>query len=198
MSTLQSAFKEAMRLWQTKLPDEPPKQGFPVYDHFKNLEKMVRTAAILQGGGDLYVTASVGKGNWADIPWIGMRYNDLATNFQEGIYLVYLLAPDYNRLYLAVIQGVTKHTAEELNTMTPFLRNEIEKPEGFIVGFQSKLARFARPNSMPDKYERGILYSKSYDMKALPVDEELKKDLKSAVQVYKDYLKGITLQREKI
>ncbi len=145
MSSLQSAFKDAMRLWQTKSPDEQLKQGSPTYDHFKDLEKMVRTAAILQGGGDLYVTASVGKGNWADIPWIGMRYNDLATNFQEGIYLVYLLAPDYNRLYFAVIQGVTKHTAEELNKMTPFLRNEIEKPEGFIVGFQGKLARDRPP-----------------------------------------------------
>jgi hypothetical protein len=194
MSSLQSAFKDAMRLWQTKSPDEQLKNGSPTYDHFKILEKMVRTAAILQGGGDLYVTASVGKGNWADIPWIGLRYNDLATNFQEGIYLVYLLAPDYNRLYFAVIQGVTKHTAEELKGMTPFLRNELEKPEGFTVGIQGKLARDSRPNSMPDKYERGILYSKFYDLQDLPTDDELKKDLKSAVQVYKAYLKRITLQ----
>ena len=195
MLTLQSAFKDAMRLWQTKSPDEPPKQGFPVYDCFKDLEKIVRTAAILQGGGDLIVTASVGKGNWAKIPWIGMRYNDLATNFQEGIYIVYLLSPDYNRLYLTIIQGVTKHTAEELHGMTPFLRNEIEKPEGFIVGIQGKLSRQARFNPLPDKYERGILYSKFYDMATFPGDDELKKDLKSAVQVYKAYLTSTTLQR---
>lgn len=198
MSTLQSAFKEAMKLWQNRSSDEQPKQGSPTYDHFRNLEKMVRTAAILQGGGDLYVTASTGKGNWADIPWVGLRYNDLATNFQEGLYLVYLFAPDYDKIYFAVIQGVTKHTAEELKGMTPFLRNEIEKPEGFIVGIQGKLAKNARLNSMPDKYERGILYSKSYAVTALPSDEELKKDLKSAVQVYKAYLRSTTLQRGSI
>ncbi|MGD6806071.1 MAG: MrcB family domain-containing protein [Candidatus Bathyarchaeia archaeon] len=187
MSILQSAFKNAMQLWQTKSPDGEPKQGVPVYDHFKNLENIVRTEAILQGGGGLIVTASVGKGHWAEIPWIGMRYKDLATNFQEGIYLVYLLSPDFNMLYLTVIQGVTKHTADELNKMTPFLRNEIKKPEGFIVGMQGKLALNARVNSNPDKYERGVLYSKCYDINALPLDEELKKDLKAAIQVYKEY-----------
>ncbi len=35
-------------------------------------------------------------------------------------------------------------------------------------------------------------------MAVFPGDDELKKDLKSAVQVYKAYLKNITLQRDTI
>ncbi len=188
MSSLQSSFKSAMYHWRTKSPDEPPRHGFQAYDHFKDLGKKVETAMIQQGYGGLKVKVSVGMGSWADIPWIGMRHPELTDNFEEGVYVVYLFSPDYNRIYLALIQGVTKLTADELNRSTPLLRKEIRQPTDFVVGIEGKLSRNSRLNSNPDKYERGIIYSKKYDCADLPVDVQLERDLKSALMSYREYI----------
>jgi hypothetical protein len=187
MSSLQLALKEAMRLWKARIYNELPKRGFPTYDHFKKLEGIVRTAVIRQGGGGLYVKASAGQGGWAEIPWIGIRHTDLTTNFEEGVYLVYLFSPDCDKIYLAVIQGITKLSNYELAESTPRLRSEFELPNSFSVGIQGKLAKNAPLESKPDKYERGILYSKVYDIQRLPIDSILEEDLKSIVTAYRAY-----------
>jgi len=54
------------------------------------------THVIRLGFGGLKVKVSVGMGCWAEIPWIGMRNPYLTDIFEEGFYVVYLLAPDYD------------------------------------------------------------------------------------------------------
>jgi 5-methylcytosine-specific restriction protein B len=188
MSSLQEMFQAALKLWHNKSNTEVPKNGSETYDHFKKLGSEIGTRAIILKHGGLKVVASVGKGNWAEIPWIGLRNPYLTDNFEQGLYVVYLFAPDYDRLYLSIIQGVTELTAEELDKMTPVLRKDIEKPDGFVVGIQGKLARNAFLNSKPDKYQRGILYSTNYELKVLPTDEDLEKDLKAALTSYREYV----------
>ena len=140
MVTLQELFKEAFRLWHEKSPDESPKHCSPTYDHFEKLRKELETQAIKLGFGGLKVKARVGMGRWAEIPWIGMRNFDLTDSFEEGEYVVYLFAPDYDTLYLGLIQGVTLLTPQELAEKTPRLRKEIVKPDGFSAGIDGKLS----------------------------------------------------------
>jgi len=188
MATLQELFKEAFRLWHVKSPDEPPKHGYPTYDHFERLRKELETKAILLGFGGLKVKASVGMGSWAEIPWIGMRNPYLTDNFEEGEYVVYLFAPNYDRLFLGLIQGVTHLTSGELAERTPRLRKKIVRPDDFYVGINGRLSKNTLVNSKPDKYERGLLYSKKYDIPLLSSDEVILTDLKAALSSYRDYV----------
>jgi hypothetical protein len=185
MSELQSLFKEAFRLWHKRPFDEPPKHGYPTYDHFKKLGDHIGTIAIKLGFGGLKMKVSVGMGCWAEIPWVGLRNPYSTDSFEQGVYVVYLLAPDYDELFLALIQGVTEFTSEQLKESTPRLRSEIERPNGFDIGINGKLARHTTINSKPDKYERGIFYSKIYSVRTFPDDEILKRDLKAVLQVYR-------------
>ena len=43
---------------------------------------------------DLEVTVSVGQGNWAEIPWIGIFNPESTTTATNGIYIVYLFNTD--------------------------------------------------------------------------------------------------------
>ena len=188
MSAIQSMFKEAFRLWHEKSSDEPPKHGSLTYDHFEKLRKEIETQSIKLGFGGLKSKAGVGIGCWAEIPWIGLRNPYLTDNFEEGEYIVYLLSPDYDTLYLGIIQGITRLTPEELAERTPRLRKEINKPEGFVVGIEGHLSRTSPFNSKPDKYERGLLYSKRYNIHAPLNEESFLIDLKAALNSYREYI----------
>ncbi len=111
--------------------------GAPVYDHYRKLGKEVEALAVKLGFGKLKVKVNVGVGRWAEVPWIGIRHPEAAKNYDEGVFVVYFFAPDFDRLYLALIQGVTKASSFELVESTRRLRREIEKPEGFC-GWSSR------------------------------------------------------------
>lgn len=63
------------------------------------------------------VSGSVGTGNWAMIPWVGIFYKKITTSATKGVYIVYLLSRDGKKLYLTFNQGCTdiseKHTRKE-------------------------------------------------------------------------------------
>ena len=46
------------------------------------------------------ITGSVGQGNWAMIPWVGIFDRRITTSANKGVYIVYLLSKDGNSLYL--------------------------------------------------------------------------------------------------
>ena len=55
----------------------------------------------------LIVHGSAGRGNWAEVPWIGLRHPSITSSFQDGVYLVYLYPTDFSGVYLSLNQGVT-------------------------------------------------------------------------------------------
>ncbi len=56
----------------------------------------------------LTVEGSVGKGNWATVPWVAIMDTRITSSTQKGIYLVYLFSEDMQSLYLSFEQGVTE------------------------------------------------------------------------------------------
>ncbi|MFY9946204.1 MAG: DUF3578 domain-containing protein, partial [Exiguobacterium chiriqhucha] len=53
------------------------------------------------------ITGSVGKGNWATIPWIGFFDRSITSSATKGYYLVYLFKSDMSGFYLSLNQGYT-------------------------------------------------------------------------------------------
>lgn len=54
------------------------------------------------------IKASVGQGNWAQVPWIGIFRRSVTTSAMTGVYIVYLLSSDANSLYLTFNQGFSE------------------------------------------------------------------------------------------
>ncbi len=85
---------------------ERPLRGDSFADWFCNDARVI-VEEILQRP-DLVVDASAGKGNWAEVPWIGVFNPENTNSATTGIYVVYLFAPDGKRVFLSQGQGVTR------------------------------------------------------------------------------------------
>ena len=134
---LNNLLKEAFRLWYDKSPSEQPGHGSPVYDFFtKELERHIEGLTHRFGYQELTVKASVGIGRWAQIPWIGIRNSNVTANFEEGLFVVYVLSPDFGAVYLTIIQGVSGLSLEEIEKSASKLRSRIRKPMGFSFGLE--------------------------------------------------------------
>jgi len=53
------------------------------------------------------VEGSPGKGNWAEVPWIGIFDRKITTTATKGYYIVYLFIADMSGVYLSLNQGWT-------------------------------------------------------------------------------------------
>jgi hypothetical protein len=61
---------------------------------------------------DLLVSIGVGQGNWAAVPWIALLNTEVTRSTQVGIYVVFLIATDLNRIFLTLNQGTTNLVRE--------------------------------------------------------------------------------------
>lgn len=159
MLGLKELFEEAYAVWRRKASDEEAKRGFPTWDYFMRLQNPVESLLIKLGFPDLKVKISVGKGRFAQVPWVGMRSDEITDNFEEGVFVVYVFAPNFGNVHLTIIQGVSTLTPKELEENALRLRKQIQMPRGFRNGAEGDLAKNAPFNSLPDKYKRGMLLS---------------------------------------
>lgn len=143
--------------------------------------------------GSYLISGSVGQGNWASVPWIGIFYKQITTSATKGIYIVYLLSTDCSRLYLTFNQGCTdfrnSHTKKETIN---YLRENAEKLSSQIDG-RSFLSdeNIDLGNDITDLglfYQKGTIYYKKYDIDQIPEENELIDDLKKMADIYNEYI----------
>jgi 5-methylcytosine-specific restriction protein B len=140
---------------------------------------------------------SIGKGNWARVPWIALLDERETDTTQHGVYCVYLFCQDMSGVYLTFNQGVTqlidskgrvgayaalRARAQELRPMcAPLLER------GFKITETIDLK--AEPGLGSD-YEQSTIAHKYYEAGNLPDDQTLTADLEALVSVYKNHLIG--------
>jgi len=140
---------------------------------------------------DLIIKGSVGGGNWADVPWIGVLNPENTESASYGIYIVYLFSADLESVYLCQAQGVTKVKEEfgkdktkELLRRSDLIRSRVpEHRKGFTAG---PIDLNGSTNLAKD-YNPSVAYFKEYKKNSLPREEQLRSDLKEIVCYY-DYL----------
>ena len=142
------------------------------------------------------VVPSVGKGNWASVPWISMLDPRATDTTQKGVYIVYLFRGDMSGLYATLNQGVTElkelsaeAQAEELTRRAEAIRERV--PELIAAGFalDNKIElRSATP--LGAKYEPSTIAHKFYAVDGIPDPDELAADLHALLEAYETYLDG--------
>ncbi|WP_432352935.1 MrcB family domain-containing protein [Sporosarcina sp. A2] len=130
------------------------------------------------------VVGSVGKGNWAFVPWIAIMNKSITNSTQRGYYIVYLFSEDMKKIYLSFAQGVTETSKSEMINVKSEINNNISTNDRFhkdnkIYLGESKYAK---------QYASSTAIYIDYKIDSLPNDEELLQDLADMTVYYEDYI----------
>lgn len=141
------------------------------------------------------ITASVGAGNWAMIPWICIFDRSITISATKGVYIVYLLSKDSKRLYLTFNQGCTdirnQHSKRETIQIMHQKADEIRgfvPDHGFVSACDIDLGDHL--TDLGDMYREGTVFYKRYDVNSLPGEDVLRDDLSRMMSVYAEYARG--------
>ena len=138
------------------------------------------------------VTGSIGQGSWAMIPWVCIFDRTLTTSALRGVYIVYLLSKEGDRLYLTLNQGCTdirkNHTKSET---IGILRENAYKITSTINTKDFEVNdRVFLGNNLTERgelYQSGTIVYKEYKKSHIPTEKELRDDLKKMLEVYNSY-----------
>ena len=138
------------------------------------------------------ITASVGAGNWAMIPWICIFDRSITTSATKGVYIVYLLSKDSRRLYLTFNQGCTeirnqhskRETIEIMHQTAEKIRSMVSN-QGFTASCDIDLGMGL--TELGVLYREGTIFYKEYNAEAIPEKEELLDDLSRMMTLYRQY-----------
>ncbi|MFD2230839.1 MrcB family domain-containing protein [Alkalimarinus sediminis] len=135
------------------------------------------------------IKASVGAGNWANVPWLSILNPKITTTTQDGIYPVYLFKADGSGFYLSLNQGTTIPTKR-------FGKKRAERRAGDIK--KILLSQFPRlktwgeqeidlkaKTTLGKSYEQPNISAKFYSSSNLPENHVLVSDLQELLQIYK-------------
>lgn len=147
-----------------------------------------------------HVTASVGQGNWAMVPWIGIFDRSITISATKGLYIVYLLSRDGQRLYLTFNQGCTeiRKTHSKRDTFSIMRRqaqdiaSQIDS-RGFATDEDINLGEHL--TELGEMYQRGTIFYKQYMKDQLPSETDLQKDLSAMMEIYREYVSKIDQNR---
>jgi len=134
------------------------------------------------------VDASVGKGNWATIPWVCIFDRSVTVSATTGFYIVLLVKKDMSGFYLSFNQGYTyfkeKYKAklgrQKIKQTAKIIRELIEAPEGLAL----EEIDLASTNDLAVGYESGHIFGKYYSAGNLPDGYELKGDFEKLLDIY--------------
>ena len=165
--------------------------GHPLGTYFRNdIPRALYDTGIVDSNRYL-ITGSVGQGNWADVPWIGIFLKEITTTATQGVYIAYLLSKDANKVYLTFIQGSTNKKLQELQDNARDIKGRIQD-RGFSsngnIDLGNNLSKTAKG------YIPATIYYKVYNRESLPNEEEIRDDLKKMVDIYQDYYENIYKQ----
>lgn len=166
-----------------------PMQQTMNYDLKNQIEQQLNDDNIL-------VKGSVGKGQWASIPWLCVFDKRITNTAQKGFYIVYLFSEDMSGVYLSLNQGYTWYK----NNFNSEANNTIKSVSDYLrARLRSDISNFSEvsidlnpnPKSKLGKgYQLGSIISKYYPKDNIPSQNELINDLYKLIGIFNE-LKAI-------
>ncbi|WP_203226573.1 DUF3578 domain-containing protein [Psychrobacter sp. P2G3] len=161
----------------------------PTANFLRNDLKEEIAAIVKDFDNNYLIKASVGAGNWANIPWLAILNPKITTAIQDGIYPVYLFSTDGLGFYLSLNQGTTT-PKEELGKVKADIRAELIKkyilekfPELKDWGEQRIDLNANTP--LGKSYETANIVAKYYSLDIELDSESLKQDLRKLLFYYR-------------
>ncbi|WP_409342856.1 MrcB family domain-containing protein [Paenibacillus sp. MBLB4367] len=140
------------------------------------------------------VQGSVGKGNWADIPWIAILDKRITETTQRGEYIVYLFSEDMTTVYLTLAQGVTVPKQDGKRAAYEYLKRKVQELRGLLPleNMQKDENIFLTSSSgLGRDYQVSTIAYVKYEHDNLPDNERMIEDLQNFVENYKLYTRTL-------
>lgn len=145
------------------------------------------------------IKASVGQGNWAQVPWVGIFNTKITNSAMNGVYIVYLLAADGKSIYLTLNQGFTDIAndipkSQAISQMRALASRLIKtlSTQDFYTDDNINLGK--NLTNRAEMYQRGTILYKCYTSEDLPSENLLRKDLTDMLGVYHEYYEKIFMK----
>ncbi|MHB8170953.1 MAG: MrcB family domain-containing protein [Thermincolia bacterium] len=144
------------------------------------------------------VVGSVGKGNWANIPWLAFLHKAETDTTRKGTYVVYLFSEDLQTLYLTLMEGVDIYYTDavssaaqaaltaQVNKIRSLVNNLSKENNLKILNTTEAISLGTAPYAK--KYALGTVGFIKYQTANLPSEHTLLNDLKGVLSIYEKYL----------
>lgn len=139
------------------------------------------------------VQGSVGRGNWATIPWLAVMYPQITDTIQRGVYVAYLFSADMQHVYLTLNQGLGEarshlgkaDSTTYLQERTKEIRSQL--PENRMNRSDDIELNDGR---LGDDYQTSTIAYFHYEREHMPDNEQLITDLWDAMDSYMFYIES--------
>ena len=136
------------------------------------------------------IKGSVGAGRATRTPWISILDKEITTSTREGVYVVFLFASDFRRIYLTFNQGTTvpgqfgpRLSKKEISANSQAIRKMLQYNDSVLkVDNQADIADV--------KYQTGAIYYTLWDTDNEVMCNNLIKLYLDIYQTYKEKTKG--------
>lgn len=141
------------------------------------------------------IKGSIGNGNIARVPWVGVFKRDVTENAENGYYIVLLFSENMNSCYLSLNQGIT--AVEELYTKSFAIRKMREAALQALTHLECDPEAHRGPIDLASTgdlgrgYEAAAIVSFKYESSNLPSDEVFFKHLNLLLGYYEKIFKAV-------
>ena len=186
--SLKKALEHILSNWVRATKEPFPSHPLAIYfrEDFHNLIKDK-----VKGFEPAWITkASVGSGNWANVPWLSILNPEITNTTQDGIYPVYLFCADGSGVYLSLGQGITNlinnygsvKAEEKIKNNISLFRRKIPT----LQSWSSDPLNLHATTTLGRSYESTNIGSKFYAADSIPDDSTLFNDLNEMLSIYKE------------
>jgi hypothetical protein len=187
--------KTILNTYETIRTSKPFGQDLSLWNAFEAIQTQIEQLQTVRSRADLKVSWSVGRGNWARVPWIAILSERETTSTQQGVYCVFLFREDMSGVYLALEQGITEPKnrlgvqsgLNEVATRAGGLRSSCRYLEGRGFMVDASIDLRAGPGRGQD-YEKSTIAHKLYRRGEVPTDAEIRADIEILLDAYDGYL----------
>lgn len=166
-------------------------KSHPIWQAFAKLETAVEKLPAVRDRHTLRVDWSIGKGNWAGVPWLAIIDSKESEAPRGGIYCVLLFREDMTGVYMTLIQGVEKakkdmglsHARLYFKERAARIRSKIS----FLLESDYLLDEridLGSDGLRADSYEDGTIAYKFYKAGSIPQDVDISKDIAALLRAY--------------
>ncbi len=154
-------------------------------------------------GKNLEITYSIGKGNWAYIPWIRIAYPEISKNNTEGFFIGYEFGWEEHQAFISLIQGVENLPEENRSQILTKNKIHIQQRVGsgsfnkIPVPWQPKINGTMAKRNRGWSYAEAMIFNKQYNLEMPPSQHQLESDLQEAMDIY-DKIRTVALEDREI
>lgn len=141
---------------------------------------------------DMLVKASVGQGGWASVPWLAYFDPIVTETATRGYYVVYLIDPRREVIYLSMNQGATDvynefGRAKGRDVLKRRASDISQRVSDHAAKFEDTAISLSSEEDLPLGYIAGHAFGRSYQAGSLD-DRQFEADLEDMLAAYKSLI----------